>query len=63
MTAEPLGFSRVAVGYLSYHSEFMLPLVLAHKSLIFHSRFEEDLEVRSSHCRAKETPPRLVSRT
>ena len=63
MTGEPLGFSRVAVGYLSYHSEFMLPLVLAHKSLIFHSRFEEDLEVRSSHCRAKETPPRLVSRT
>ena len=27
----------------------MLPLVLAHKSLIFHSRFEEKLEVRSSH--------------
>ena len=49
MTAETLGFSRVAVGYLSYHSEFMLPLVLAHKSLIFHLRFEEDLEVRSSH--------------
>ena len=49
MTAEPLGFSRVAVGYLSYHREFMLSLVLAHKSLIFHSRFEEELEVRSSH--------------
>ena len=27
----------------------MLPLVLAHKSIIFHSRFEEELEVRSSH--------------
>ena len=53
MTAEPLGFSRVAVGYLSYHREFMLPLVLAHKSLIFHSRFEEELEVRSSHWRQK----------
>ena len=49
MTVEPLGFSLVAVGYLSYHREFMLPLVLAHKSLIFHSRFEEELEVRSSH--------------
>ena len=35
MTGEPLGFSLVAVGYLSYHREFMLPLVLAHKSLIF----------------------------
>ena len=50
MTGEPLGFSLVAVGYLSYHREFMLPLVLAHKSLIFHSRFEEELEVHSSHC-------------
>ena len=49
MTSETLGFARVAVGYLSYHREFMLPLVLAHKSLIFHSRFEEELEVRSSH--------------
>ena len=29
MTAEPLGFSRVAVGYLSHHREFMLPLGLA----------------------------------
>ena len=34
---------------VSYHRKFMLPLVLAHKSLIFHSRFEEELEVRSSH--------------
>ena len=40
MTGEPLGFSLVAVGYLSYHREFMLPLVLAQGSPIFHSSCE-----------------------
>ena len=33
MTAEPLGFSLVAVGYLSYHKEFILQDQLAVSSL------------------------------
>ena len=40
MTREPSGFSRVEVGFLSYEGEFMLPLVLAQGSPIFHSSCE-----------------------
>ena len=39
-TLEPRGFSRVAAGFSSYDGDFRLPLVLAPRSLIFHSSCE-----------------------
>ena len=45
MTLETRGFSRVAVGFLSYEGDFWLPLVLAQGSPIFHSSCEGELEV------------------
>ena len=45
MTREPSGFSRVEVGFLSYEGEFMLPLVLAQGSPIFHSSCEGELGI------------------
>ena len=45
MTGEPRGFSRVAMGLLTYDGEFRLPLVLAQGRAIFHSRCEGELGV------------------
>ena len=60
---EPRGFSPVAAGFSSYGGEFRLPLVLAQEvqSSIRVSR--ESWGLLLSHCRAKETSSRLVSRT
>ena len=52
MTGALRGFSRVAAGFSSYDGEFRMPLVLAQGSPIFHSSFEGELGMLSSHCRA-----------
>ena len=52
MTGESHGFSQVATGLSSYVREFRMPLVLAQGSPIFHSSFEGELGMLSSHCRA-----------
>ena len=45
MTREARGFSRVAVGFSSYHGDFRLPLVLGQGSPIIHSSCEGELGV------------------
>ena len=45
MTGEPRGFSRVAAGFSSYVGEFMLPLVLALGSPVFHSSCAGELGI------------------
>ena len=62
-TLEPLGFSRVAAGFLSYDGDLRLPFGLALGSPIFPSSARESWGLRSSHCRAEETSPRRVSGT
>ena len=63
MAGESRGFSQGAAGFSSYDGEFRLPLVLAQEvqSSIRVSR--ESWGLLLSHCRAKETSSRLVSRT
>ena len=62
-TLEPRGFSRVAAGLSSDDGDYRLPLLSALGSPTFYSSARESWGLRSSHCRAKETSSRLVSRT
>ena len=45
MKGKPRGFSRVAMGLLTYDGEFRLPLVLGQGSPIIHSSCEGELGV------------------
>ena len=62
-TMEPRGFSRVAAGFSSYDGDFRLPLVLVLGSPTSLRVASESWGFCSSHCRAKETSSRRVSRT
>ena len=62
-TMEPRGFSRVAAGFSSYDVDFRLPLVLALEAQTSLRVASESWGLCSSHCRAKETSSRHVSRT
>ena len=62
-TLEPRVFSRVAPGFSSDDGDYRLPPLLALGSPVFHSSGEGKLGAALSHCRAKETSSRRVSRT
>ena len=62
-TLEPRVFSRFAVGFSSDDGDYRLPPLLALGSPVFHSSGEGKLGAALSHCRAKETSSRRVSRT
>ena len=56
---EPRGFSRVAMGLLTYDGEFRLPLVLAQGSPFFHSSCQGELGGNCSRVTAGQNRPHL----
>ena len=62
-TLKPRVFSRFAVGFSSDDGDYRLPPLLALGSPVFHSSGEGKLGAALSHCRAKETSSKRVSRT
>ena len=59
MKGKPRGFSRVAMGLLTYDGEFRLPLVLAQGSPFFHSSRQGELGGNCSRVTAGQNRPHL----